>query len=33
MEYHVESADADGDGAPDRHWFLESQIAATGEKA
>jgi hypothetical protein len=33
MEYHVESGDADGDGAPDRHWFLESQIAATGEGA
>lgn len=27
MEYHVESADADGDGSPDRHWFLASQIA------
>lgn len=38
MEYHVESpADADGDGAADRHWFLESQIAAietpTGDAA
>lgn len=33
MEYHVESPDADGDGAPDRRWFLESQIQATGEGA
>ena len=33
MEYHVESADADGDGVPDRRWFLESQIEATGEGA
>lgn len=33
MEYHVESADADGDGAPDRHWFLESQIEAAGGAA
>lgn len=34
MEYHVESADADGDGALDRRWFLESQITeATGDAA
>jgi len=33
MEYHVESPDKDGDGAPDRRWFLESQIEATGEAA
>lgn len=33
MEYHVESADADGDGTPDRHWFLESQIETTGDAA
>ncbi len=24
MEYHVESGDADGDGAPDRHWLPNS---------
>lgn len=33
MEYHVESPDGDGDGEPDRRWFLESQIEATGEGA
>lgn len=26
VEYHVESPDADGDGAPERHWFLASQV-------
>lgn len=26
VELHVESPDADGDGAPDRRWFLESQV-------
>lgn len=26
IEFHVESPDADGDGAPDRRWFLESQL-------
>ena len=33
MEYLVESPDSDGDGAPQTHWFLESQIEATGEAA
>ena len=26
--YHVESPDADGDGVPDRRWFLERDIEA-----
>ena len=26
--YHVESSDADGDGVPDRRWFLERDIEA-----
>lgn len=33
MEYHVESQDADGDGTPDRRWFLESQIEEIGGAA
>ena len=31
VEYLVESPDSDG--APQTHWFLESQIEATGEAA
>lgn len=31
MEYHVESADADGDGSLDRRWFLASQVAEVQE--
>lgn len=33
MEYLVESPDTDGDGTPQQRWFLESQIATTGEGA
>ena len=36
MEYHIESPDADGDGAKDRRWFLESKIETvepTGDAA
>jgi hypothetical protein len=26
LEYHVESPDSDGDGQPQRRWFLERDI-------
>lgn len=33
MEYLIESPDTDGDGVPQTRWFLESQIATTGDAA